>query len=362
MVNHFSSDQDSMATLVDKLVDNLFARTLNVSPLHNAGSDLDTTTFGKVNSMSQNGKSMILQNLGKSSSRAFASFTGPMHKMRRNPYLHFRSPVTDPGHQLRPAASAILWENPSKPGYNGFSERAGPFVVGVAGGTASGKTCVADVVQKNLEMVPGWGKGSVASFSIDCFYKDLTSEQLKDVAAYNFDHPDAFDFDGLHKVMSQLRMAGTVQIPKYDYVNNRRCSESEAEVINGEHARVIIVEGILVLHSQRVRELLDLSVFVDVDSDTRLCRRLRRDVQERGRDVQGVLAQYERTVKPSFDAFCRPSKQFADIVVPRGVENGKAIQVLIDAVQKQCAQHPISLHPELHEVLPGWHSDDFNLK
>jgi len=213
------------------------------------------------------------------------------------------------------------------------SKRPGPFLVGVGGGTASGKTSVANVVAERLTKL--WGKGSVAAFSQDCFYKNLTEEQLCNVDKHNWDHPDAFDWQESVSVVKTLKLGGDVVVPSYDYANNRRFPIDKATCIpGGPPLRVVVVEGILLFHSDKLRDLFDLTLFVDVDEDERLCRRLQRDLAERGRDVDGVLAQYEQTVKPCYEAFCAPTKEFVDIVIPRGADNFKGIQVIIDVVTR----------------------------
>jgi uridine kinase len=216
---------------------------------------------------------------------------------------------------------------------NGDSTRSvGPFLIGIAGGTASGKTTVASAVQRELETA--WGKGTVASFSQDSFYKSLDHDQLKDVASYNFDHPDAFEWQEFLKVLKSLKPGGKVRVPKYDFSRHQRMPESESSIYDGSQLHVVIVEGILLFHCPEVRELFDLRIFVDVDSDTRLCRRVQRDVRDRGREIKHVLAQYQSTVKPSFDAFCQPTKQYADIIMPRGIENNRGLQVILDCAQR----------------------------
>lgn len=217
-----------------------------------------------------------------------------------------------------------------------WPKRKGPFLLGVAGGTASGKTSVARNVEKELLRL--WGEGTVASFSQDCFYKNLTAEEMVDAPNYNWDHPDAFDWEENIKVVQSLQGGGDVCVPAYDYANNCRFGLEKAQRISGQPPlRVVIVDGILLFHNQALRHLFDLTLFVDVDDDERLCRRLQRDVAERGRDVEGVLKQYENTVKPSYEAFCAPTRGFADIVVPGGAENRKGVQVIIDVVKNNAA-------------------------
>lgn len=212
---------------------------------------------------------------------------------------------------------------------------AGPFMVGIAGGTASGKSSVTHAVMRQLEEM--WGEGTVATFSGDSFYKTLTGEQLVNVASYNFDHPDAVDWEDSLAVTRKIREGQKGTVPTYDYKNHRRLPEDMATVLDGSILRVVIVESILLFYNKEMRDLFDLRIFVDVASDTRLCRRVRRDVQERGRDVASVLTQYTQTVKPSFEAFCQPTKKHAHLIMPRGVENKKGLQVIVDAVRRHAA-------------------------
>mmetsp|Transcript_11954 Transcript_11954/g.24293 ORF Transcript_11954/g.24293 Transcript_11954/m.24293 type:complete len:261 (-) Transcript_11954:77-859(-) len=199
-----------------------------------------------------------------------------------------------------------------------------PFFIGVAGGTASGKTSVVDKVVKALR------HESVVSITMDCFYRDLTDAERERANAcdFDFDHPNAFDFDHLLLVIDQLKSAGNqpVAVPTYDFVTHSRLSADHNTHIS--RPQIVIVEGILALYDQRLRERFDMKIFVDADPDVRLARRIRRDMAERGRDLDGVLQQYEQFVKPSFDMFIGPSKCHADIVVPRGADNLVAIEII----------------------------------
>jgi uridine kinase len=202
----------------------------------------------------------------------------------------------------------------------------------------------------------------VAILPTDSFYRPLTREQIADVGNYNFDHPSAFDWPLLIATLRALKRCEKVDVPHYDFVTHSRLPTSST--IYG--ADVIIVEGILALYHKEVRAELDMRIFVDTDSDVRLCRRLRRDIAERGRDVNGVLAQYERFVKPAFDEFVQPTMQYADIVVPRGVDNTVAIDLIASHVANKMReratregelallrmQSPPPVHIVSAEVLP----------
>ena len=201
------------------------------------------------------------------------------------------------------------------------------MLVGVAGGTASGKTSVCREVMKALE---GWEEeGLVASFSQDAFYRDLSAAERRSLATYNFDHPDAFDFGEMLQAVRNLKAGAPATIPHYDFVTSSRLPD----VTTLEGPQVILLEGLFTLYDASLRDLLDLKIFVDADSDTRLARRLRRDIAERGRDAARVLDQYETTVKPSFDNYILPTKRFADIVIPRGAENTVAIELVLQYIE-----------------------------
>ena len=207
------------------------------------------------------------------------------------------------------------------------------YFVGVCGASGSGKSTVC---KKVIEGIGGRG----AVITMDSFYKSTPREQLADIMNYNYDHPKAFDFEKITEVLNELRESGKAEIPKYCFVTHSRLEETE--VI--ENVDVVIFEGILSLHEPEIRQLLDISIFVDTDLDTCLARRIRRDMAERGRTVESVLEQYEKTVKPSYDNFIGPLRRHADIIIPRGGSNTKAIQMVTQHIQKQL------LHPVLHHV------------
>lgn len=167
------------------------------------------------------------------------------------------------------------------------------------------------------------GRG-VLSISQDCFYRDLTPAERASIATHNFDHPDAFDFPKIRATLRALCAGAAVDIPTYDFVTSSRTPVATAV----RTTDVILFDGILAFHDPEVRGLFDLKVFVDADADTRLVRRLRRDITDRGRAVDTVLDQYERTVKPSFESYIAPTKVHADVIVPRGAENVVAIDML----------------------------------
>ncbi|NWI68778.1 UCKL1 protein, partial [Todus mexicanus] len=195
------------------------------------------------------------------------------------------------------------------------------------GGSASGKTTVATRIIEALD-VP-W----VVLLSMDSFYKVLDESQqaLAARSDYNFDHPDAFDFELLVSVLRKLKKGKSVKVPVYDFTTHSR--RREWKTVYG--ANVIVFEGILAFANKELLKLLDMKVFVDTDSDIRLVRRLQRDIMERGRDIVGVIKQYHKFVKPAFEQYIEPTVQVADIVVPRGGENFVALDLIVQHVHSQ---------------------------
>ncbi|XP_025921197.1 uridine-cytidine kinase-like 1 isoform X5 [Apteryx rowi] len=173
----------------------------------------------------------------------------------------------------------------------------------------------------------------VVLLSMDSFYKVLTKQQQEQAASndFNFDHPDAFDFDLIIATLKKLKQGKSVKIPIYDFTTHSR--KKEWKTLYG--ANVIIFEGIMAFADKELLKLLDLKIFVDTDSDIRLVRRLRRDISERGRDIEGVIKQYNKFVKPAFDQYIQPTMRLADIVVPRGSGNTVAIDLIVQHVHSQ---------------------------
>ncbi|KAG0488188.1 hypothetical protein HPP92_006999 [Vanilla planifolia] len=217
-----------------------------------------------------------------------------------------------------------------------------PFVIGVSGGTASGKTTVCDMIIQQLH------DHRVVLVNQDSFYRGLTAKESEHVNDYNFDHPDAFDTEQLLECMVQLKNGLSVNVPIYDFKKHRRCSESFRKVNASD---VIILEGILVFHDSQVRNLMDMRIFVDTDADIRLARRIRRDTIERGRDVISVLEQYGKFVKPAFDDFVLPSKKYADVIIPRGGENHVAIDLIVQHIRTKLGQHDLcKIYPNVNVI------------
>ena len=181
------------------------------------------------------------------------------------------------------------------------------LVIGIAGGTGSGKTTV---VRKIIEQLP---KDEVAVLPQDSYYKDSKNIPMEERQKINFDHPDAIEFDLLIEHLKQLKQNVPIQQPVYSYLT---CTRSE-ETIQIIPRDVVIVEGILILGNKKLRELMDLKVFVDAEADDRLARVIQRDIEERGRTVNKVLDRYQETVKPMHLQFIEPTKRYADLIVPR---------------------------------------------
>ncbi|XP_038704907.1 uridine kinase-like protein 5 isoform X2 [Tripterygium wilfordii] len=217
-----------------------------------------------------------------------------------------------------------------------------PFVIGVAGGTASGKTTVCKMIISQLH------DQRVVLVHQDSFYRSLSDGVLKKVGEYNFDHPDAFDTELMLLCMEKLKHGQAITIPNYDFKTHK--SLEIGRKVNPSD--VIILEGILILHDPRVRDLMNMKIFVDEDSDVRLARRIKRDTVERGRNIQNVLDQYGRFVKPSFDEFILPSKKYADIIIPRGGDNHVAIDLIVQHIRTKLGQHDLcKIYPNIFVIL-----------
>ncbi|XP_075869137.1 uridine-cytidine kinase-like 1 isoform X1 [Nelusetta ayraudi] len=219
------------------------------------------------------------------------------------------------------------------------------FVIGLCGGSASGKTTVANKIIEALD-VP-W----VVLLSMDSFYKVLNKEQQELAARneYNFDHPDAFDFELLISVLRKLKKGKSIKVPVYDFTSH--CRRKEWKTVYG--ANVVIFEGILAFANKELLKLLDMKVFVDTDSDIRLVRRLKRDISQRGRDISGIIKQYNKFVKPAFEQYIEPTVQAADIVVPRGGENFVALDLIVQHVHSQLEKREITVRSALASAHQG---------
>ncbi|XP_041370924.1 uridine-cytidine kinase 2-like [Gigantopelta aegis] len=208
-----------------------------------------------------------------------------------------------------------------------------PFLIGVAGGTASGKSSVcAKIVEQLGQADIDHKQRQVTIIGQDSFYKNLTEEEAKkaDKGEFNFDHPDAFDFELTMKTMKAIASNKTVEVPSYNYITNKRADTTHRIY----PADVILFEGILVFYPKELRDMFHMKLFVDTDPDTRLSRRVLRDIQERGRTLENIIHQYTTLVKPAFEEFCLPTKKYADVIIPRGADNTVAIDLIVQHIQE----------------------------
>lgn len=196
-------------------------------------------------------------------------------------------------------------------------------IIGIAGGTGSGKTTV---VKKIVEALP---PHHVAVVPLDSYYNDTTEMTEEERRAINFDHPDAFDWKLLIKQINELREGHAIEQPTYSYLICNRLPET----IHVEPKPVIIVEGIMTLINKKLRDMMDIRIFVDCDSDERLIRNIERDTVERGRDVQTVLDRYRKVLKPMHDQFIEPTKRYAHIIIPEGGDNVKGINMVCKYIE-----------------------------
>jgi uridine kinase len=200
-----------------------------------------------------------------------------------------------------------------------------PLIIGIAGGSGSGKSTVAQNVAELLTT------SSVAFLDMDAYYKNFTSLSLDERRKLNWDHPDAFDYDLLCSHLDSLSKRKAIQKPEYDFVTHLR-SEKQTPI---EPADVVVIDGILLFVDERVRELCDVKVFVDADADIRLIRRIERDTHVRGRPLDEIIEQYLSTVQPMHLQFVEPSKRYADVIVPRGGHNAIAIEMIVAKIQRR---------------------------
>lgn len=205
-----------------------------------------------------------------------------------------------------------------------------PLVIGVAGGTGSGKSTVARNVAAAL------GDASVAFIDMDAYYVNHAQLDFEERRKVNWDHPNAFDWDLLVSQLAQLGGGAAIDKPVYDFVNHTR----SAETVRIPPADVVVIDGILLFVDARVRDLCDVKVFVDADADVRLIRRIRRDMAKRGRPLADILEQYLSTVQPMHLEFVEPSKRYADVIVPRGGHNPVAIEMIVAKIARRIAGGP----------------------
>eukprot|EP00123_Amoebidium_parasiticum_P007748 comp18336_c1_seq1/m.19430 comp18336_c1_seq1/g.19430 ORF comp18336_c1_seq1/g.19430 comp18336_c1_seq1/m.19430 type:complete len:263 (-) comp18336_c1_seq1:102-890(-) len=229
-----------------------------------------------------------------------------------------------------------------------------PLMIGVCGGTASGKTTVCQMI---MEQLGAQANDNFEHMAVlvhqDSFYQPLPPDV--DVELYNFDHPDAFDNDLIYQTLMRLADGQPVDIPIYDFTTHKRTDKT----VRLFPAPVILFEGILSLYHKEWRELFDLKLFVECDPDTRLARRVLRDIEHRGRDLDSVLWQYVQFVKPSFEDYILPTKKYADIIIPRGADNNVAIDLIVQHIREQDGHHPHSsaqMAQRMNFALPSPHA------
>jgi len=198
------------------------------------------------------------------------------------------------------------------------------LIIGIAGGTGSGKTTV---VRKIFDSLP---KGEVVLLPQDSYYKDSSNVPVEERQFINFDHPDSFEWDLLSKHIQQLKKGKSIEQPTYSYLTCTR----QPETIHIEPRDVVVIEGILALCDKKLRDLMDLKVFVDADSDERLIRVINRDIVERGRTAEMVMERYTRVLKPMHQQFIEPTKRYADLIIPQGGNNQVAIDILTMFIEK----------------------------
>ena len=197
------------------------------------------------------------------------------------------------------------------------------LVIGIAGGTGSGKT----TLMKNL--IDRFS-GVVTVLSHDNYYRRLDHLTFEERTKVNYDQPAALETDLMARHLDELRHGNAIDCPIYDFTQHN----SSAETLHIKPTQVIIVEGILIFENKELRDLMDIKIFVDTDADVRLCRRIKRDVEKRGRSLESVLTQYQTTVKPMHEKYVEPSKKYADLVVPEGGKNYVALDMIVDRIQR----------------------------
>ena len=197
-----------------------------------------------------------------------------------------------------------------------------PLVIGIAGGTGSGKTTVTNAILDRLD------KSRVVVIQHDSYYRDLSAHGGVTPDQINFDHPDSLETPLLIRHIQDLKSGRPIQQPIYNFTTHRRMA-SDREL---EPREIIIIDGILIFVDKELRELMDIKIFVDTDADERLIRRIRRDILERGRSVESVMQQYMSTVKPMHLEFVEPSKHWADVIIPRGAKNIVAIDMVVSKI------------------------------
>ena len=199
-----------------------------------------------------------------------------------------------------------------------------PILIGITGGTGSGKTTVAEAIHSAFE------GNSITMIMQDSYYKDQSHITFEERLKTNYDHPHSIDIDHLIRDLKSLMSGQSIDMPVYDFAEHTRKSET----IRIVPTDIIIVEGILVLDDKNLRDLLDIKIYVDTDADIRILRRMQRDINERGRSMESVINQYLNVVRPMHEQFTEPTKRYADIIIPEGGRNKVAIDVIIRSIKE----------------------------
>jgi uridine kinase len=205
-----------------------------------------------------------------------------------------------------------------------------PIIIGIAGGTGSGKTTVSSEIYRSI------GKEKIIFLKHDSYYKDQSSKPLEERVKTNYDHPDSLETELLIQHLKDLIKGKTVNVPIYDFAQHNRTSEVETV----DPRQVIVVEGILIFGDKKLRDLFDIKIYVDTDADVRFIRRLKRDIAERGRSLESVTDQYMQTVRPMHLEFVEPSKRYADVIIPEGGFNKVALNMVVSRVSAMLNEFP----------------------
>lgn len=205
-----------------------------------------------------------------------------------------------------------------------------PITIGIAGGTGSGKTTIAQEIYKAI------GEEKIAFLHHDSYYKDQSDKPFSERVKTNYDHPNSLETDLLIKHLKELLCGNTISVPIYDFSQHTRTGQTETV----KPKPVIMVEGILIFVDKNLREMFDIKIFVDTDADVRFIRRLKRDIAERGRQMQPVIDQYMQTVRPMHMEFVEPSKHFADVIIPEGGFNKVALNMVISRINTMLSEFP----------------------
>ena len=198
-------------------------------------------------------------------------------------------------------------------------------LIGIAGGSGSGKSRLVKNILNEIN------DNAVQAIEVDSYYKNLSHLSFEEREKNNFDHPDSIDFDLLYEDLCNLKNKTTIHSPIYDYKTHTR-KENETKKIKG--AKVIMIEGIFALYNEKIRDLLSMKIYVDTPSDIRLLRRIKRDINKRGRSIENIIEQYNNTVKPMFNKFVKPTRDFSDLIVPFGGKNKVSIDTIVTNIKK----------------------------